>query len=41
MSAASAGMASPCPLADTDLTLAVDGYASVGALGSKALRRVR
>jgi lactate 2-monooxygenase len=29
-----------CLLAETDLTLGVDGYPSVGALGRKALRRV-
>ncbi|MEU5608616.1 lactate 2-monooxygenase [Streptomyces sparsogenes] len=30
-----------CLLAETDLTLAIDGYASVGALDRTALRRVR
>ncbi|MDX3224980.1 lactate 2-monooxygenase [Streptomyces sp. ME19-01-6] len=30
-----------CLLAETDLTLAIDGYASVGALDRRALRRVR
>jgi lactate 2-monooxygenase len=30
-----------CLLAETDLTLAIDGYPSVSALGREALRRVR
>jgi lactate 2-monooxygenase len=30
-----------CLLAEIDLTLAIDGYGTVGALGRKALRRVR
>jgi lactate 2-monooxygenase len=30
-----------CMLAELDLTMAVDGYSSVGALGRDALRQVR